>query len=71
MNPGQKIAVGMIRLYQKTAKWRPAACRFTPTCSQYTLEAISRYGVLKGSWMGIKRIGRCHPFNPGGDDPVP
>lgn len=71
MNLGQKAAISIIRLYQRTSKWRPAVCRFTPTCSQYTLEAISRHGLLKGSWMGLKRIARCHPFNPGGDDPVP
>jgi putative membrane protein insertion efficiency factor len=67
----KKFGVGMIRFYQATTKWMPAACRFTPSCSNYTLQAVQKYGLLKGSWMGAKRILRCNPFNPGGHDPVP
>lgn len=68
---GRKIGIFLIKLYQKTTRWMPPSCRYTPSCSQYTLVAIERYGLLKGSWMGLKRIARCHPFHPGGEDPVP
>jgi len=68
---GRKFGVMMIRAYQRSTRWMPPTCRFTPSCSAYTLQAIELYGLVKGSWMGLKRIARCHPFNPGGSDPVP
>jgi putative membrane protein insertion efficiency factor len=68
----KKLALGMIRIYQETiSKVTPPNCRYTPTCSHYTFEAIEKYGILKGIWMGMKRIARCHPFHEGGYDPVP
>lgn len=68
---GRKIGVFLIRLYQRSTRWVPPSCRYTPSCSQYTLESVEKYGLVRGSWMGLKRIARCHPFHPGGHDPVP
>lgn len=66
------ILLGVIRLYQKTlSRALPPTCRFHPTCSQYSYEAIARYGALRGGWLAVKRVSRCHPLNPGGYDPVP
>lgn len=68
---GRRAGMLLIRLYQKSTAWLPPSCRYTPTCSAYTYTAIERFGLIKGSWMGLKRILRCHPFHPGGHDPVP
>lgn len=68
----KKILLLVIRFYRKfISPLSPPSCRFTPSCSHYGYEAVEKYGFLKGGWMAIKRIGRCHPFHPGGHDPVP
>lgn len=66
------LALRLLRFYKRfLSPMLPSACRFEPTCSVYMYQAIEKHGVFKGGWMGIRRIGRCHPFNPGGYDPVP
>ncbi|MCK6630203.1 MAG: membrane protein insertion efficiency factor YidD [Anaerolineae bacterium] len=66
------LALILIRFYQKfISSALPPACRFYPTCSHYSYEAIEKYGLIRGGWLAVKRIGRCHPFHPGGYDPVP
>jgi putative membrane protein insertion efficiency factor len=67
-----RVLLFAIRAYQVTlSPLLAGSCRYYPSCSQYTYEAVTRYGWLRGSWMGMKRIGRCHPFSRGGYDPVP
>jgi uncharacterized protein len=63
--------VSSLRVYKLcVSPMLPSACRFYPTCSDYMREAVERYGAGKGSWMGLRRLVRCHPFHPGGFDPV-
>lgn len=65
------VAIALVRGYQYLiSPLMPPSCRFSPTCSQYMIEAIQRYGFLRGLYLGIRRILRCHPFHPGGYDPV-
>ena len=67
----KKAAKALIRAYQLALRpILPPSCRFTPSCSDYAMQAIEKYGVAKGSWLAAKRISRCHPMNPGGYDPV-
>lgn len=70
MNPMKLFGVGAIHLYRAVFFWLPSSCRFEPSCSRYTEQAIAKYGLLKGSFMGAKRIARCGPWDPGGYDPV-
>ncbi len=67
----KKFLLFLIKVYQSISKYTPPVCRFTPTCSDYMRQAIVKYGVLKGVWLGVKRICKCHPFHPGGYDPLP
>ena len=66
-----KISIKLIKVYQKIPGDFHFSCRFYPTCSEYTKQAIQKYGVFKGCWLGLKRICKCHPFNEGGYDPLP
>lgn len=66
------LTLKLIRGYQLAiSPMLPPSCRYVPTCSEYGFEAIERYGILRGGWMAVRRIGRCHPFAKGGHDPVP
>ncbi|MDZ4666108.1 MAG: membrane protein insertion efficiency factor YidD [Bacteroidota bacterium] len=68
----KKLAIIFVRFYQLTiSPLLPNACRYQPTCSAFTIEAIHKYGAIKGCWVGLKRISRCHPWGKHGHDPVP
>ncbi|HJN90843.1 MAG TPA: membrane protein insertion efficiency factor YidD [Verrucomicrobiota bacterium] len=78
MNPAQHTLVLLIRLYQlpvspvKNALFESGgSCRFTPTCSEFTLEAVRTHGTIRGVWLGLRRLARCHPWGTCGHDPVP
>jgi putative membrane protein insertion efficiency factor len=65
------ILISLLRFYKAViSPWLPPSCRFVPTCSEYAREAIERHGALRGSMLGVRRLLRCHPFHPGGYDPV-
>lgn len=71
-SPVAAAVVALIRVYQRAISvWTPRICRYHPTCSEYAIQAVARYGTVRGLWMAVRRIGRCHPFAPGGYDPVP
>ena len=66
------VLIFLVKIYQGVlSPYLPNACRYTPTCSQYMIEAITKHGALRGGWMGLKRFGRCHPWGGHGVDPVP
>ncbi len=68
----KRLLLGSIRFYQRgISPLKPPSCRFYPTCSAYGFEAIEKFGAMKGTWLTLIRIGKCHPFHPGGYDPVP
>ena len=68
----RRLAIFLLRCYKRfLSPLLPPMCRFEPTCSVYTMQAVDKYGALRGTWLGLRRLGRCHPFNPGGWDPVP
>lgn len=72
MNTVNKFFIALFRLYKRAiSPMLPPACRFTPTCSEYAIEAFEKKGLFKASWMTIMRIAKCHPFHPGGYDPLP
>ncbi len=71
LSPGAWLTVHVIRAYQHLMAWSPSRCRFAPSCSQYALEAVTEHGMVRGAWLAVRRLGRCHPWNPGGFDPVP
>ena len=67
----RKVVIATLGFYKRfLSPWVPAACRYSPTCSEYMLEAVDKYGVRRGIWMGTLRLFRCHPFHEGGFDPV-
>jgi len=66
------LVIFAVRIYQNTLRLVfPPSCRFYPSCSEYAIEALKKFGLIKGGWLSVKRLSKCHPFNPGGFDPIP
>ena len=67
----RRVVLALLQFYKRiVSPVLPPMCRFEPTCSAYMMQAVEKYGVLRGIWLGLRRLARCHPFNPGGWDPV-
>ncbi len=72
MNPLRWILIGFVAIYRYGLSWiTPKSCRFAPTCSEYAIEALRRHGAVRGGWLSLRRIVRCHPWGGSGFDPVP
>ncbi|MFA9443892.1 membrane protein insertion efficiency factor YidD [Egicoccus sp. AB-alg6-2] len=70
-SPLAVVLLAVVGLWRATAAFRQPRCRFSPSCSTYAVQAIGRHGALRGGWLAVRRLGRCHPWNVGGIDPVP
>ena len=71
MSPAARALAVPVRVYQLVRAGRPSPCRYWPTCSSYALEALARHGALRGTWLTVRRVCRCHPWGGWGSDPVP
>jgi putative membrane protein insertion efficiency factor len=71
MSPAARVLHALVRGYQRLRAGRPSPCRFVPTCSNYALEALEAHGALRGAWLSLRRLTRCHPWGGHGWDPVP
>lgn len=71
MSSAARAAAGLVRGYQRVREGRPSPCRFTPSCSDYALDALSAHGATRGGWLTVRRLARCHPWGGQGWDPVP
>ena len=71
MSPAARALRWFVQLYQQVRAGRPSPCRFTPSCSAYAVDALEHHGALRGSWLAVRRLGRCHPWGGSGWDPVP
>jgi uncharacterized protein len=71
MSRSARAIIGTVNLYKRLSSHRPSPCRYLPSCSSYAIEAIETHGAVRGGWLAVRRLGRCHPFGGHGFDPVP